>query len=172
VNSADSNAGNKDAMKDNTSTTTPITAKMPLSKADSMFVMKAAAGGMMEVQGGNTAQQNAMSDRVKNYGAMLVADHSKANSELMALASARGLTPPADLPADMKKHLDMMAKMKGKSFDRQYISMMLTDHKKDVADFEKQANGGNDPELKAFAAKTLPVLKMHLDSVQALSKMK
>jgi putative membrane protein len=90
----------------------------------------------------------------------------------MAIAAGRGITPPADLPADKKKHLADMAKMKGKSFDSHFISMMNTDHKKDIELFEKQAASGADAELKAFAAKTLPVLKMHLDTSQALSKIK
>lgn len=166
---------NTSTMDNNTTSTTSTGAtanRMPLSKDDSMFVMKAAVGGMLEVQSGTTAQQNGMNGRVKNFGTMLVNDHTKANNELMAIASARGIIPPAELPADKKKHLDDMAKMKGKSFDSHFISMMTTDHKQDIADFEKQANSGTDPELKAFAAKTLPVLKMHLDSVQALGKMK
>jgi putative membrane protein len=150
-------------------TTTPAT---PLNKADSTFVMKAAMGGMMEVEAGNIAQQNAQSDRVKAFGSMMVKDHSAANQELMTFASGRGITIPTELPADMKKHLDGMRNMKGKAFDNHYISMMLSDHKKDVGEFEKQSNSANDAELKSWAAKTLPVLKTHLDSVQALSKAK
>ncbi|MDQ6608990.1 MAG: DUF4142 domain-containing protein [Bacteroidota bacterium] len=152
-------------------TTTPTYSKMPLSKDDSMFVMKAAMGGMMEVDAGNLAQQNAANDRVKDFGMMLVKDHSKANAELTSIAAAKGLTVPATVNADMKKKEEEMAKMKGKSFDSHYMSMMLTDHKKDIADFEKAASSANDPDLKAFADKTLPVLKMHLDSAQAISKM-
>jgi putative membrane protein len=170
---ANSGTTNTTTMDNNTnSATTSTAAKLPLSKDDSMFVMKAAVGGMLEVQSGTTAQQNGVNDRVKNFGTMLVNDHTKANSELMAIASGRGITPPADLPADKKKHLDDMAKMKGKSFDSHFISMMNADHKKDIELFEKQANSGADAELKAFAAKTLPVLKMHLDTAQALSKAK
>ena len=150
-------------------TTTPAT---PLDAKDSAFVMKAAMGGMMEVEGGKTAQQNGASDRVKSYGAMMVNDHGKANAELMSLAASKGITLPAALPADKQKHMDEMAKMKGKSFDQHYVSMMLKDHKEDIADFEKAANGAKDADLKAWAAKTLPTLKTHLDSVQAISKMK
>jgi putative membrane protein len=178
---ADTNMRNADSACGTTSnsttstganTTTTTANAGPLNSADSAFVMKAAVGGMLEVQSGTTAQQNGMNERVKGFGTMLVNDHTKANSELMAIASSRGITPPADLPADKKKHLTDMAKMKGKSFDNHFITMMNADHKKDVELFEKQANSGTDPELKAFAAKTLPVLKMHLDSAQALSKMK
>ena len=151
-------------------TTTTTASKTPLNAADSSFVMRAAAGGMMEVEAGNLAQQNAQSDRVKAFGSMMVKDHSAANQELTSLASGRGITLPAELPADMKKHVDMMRNMKGKQFDTHYMSMMLSDHKKDVAEFEKQSNSANDADLKAWASKTLPTLKMHLDSAQAINK--
>lgn len=144
----------------------------PLSKADSTFVMKAAAGGMEEVEMGNLAQQNASSQRVKDFGAMMVRDHSKANDELKSFASGRGLTLPAALPADKQKDLDMMRKMTGKSFDQHYVNMMVQDHQKDVNEFKKQSTSGADQQLKDWAGKTLPVLQMHLDSIQAIKKSK
>jgi putative membrane protein len=152
--------------------TVSTASKTPLNAKDSEFVMKAAAGGMMEVSAGNTAQTNAMNGRVKAFGAMMVSDHSKANSELMSLASAKGITLPAALPANEQKHVDEMSKLKGKDFDNHYMSMMLNDHKKDVAEFEKEASSATDTDLKAWAAKTLPTLKAHLDSAQAISKSK
>ena len=90
----------------------------------------------MEVEAGNLAQQNAASDRVKAFGTMMVNDHNKANSELMALASGRGATPPTALPADMQTHMEQMRKMTGKAFDKHYMSMMVNDHQKTIADFE------------------------------------
>lgn len=165
------NAMNNSTMDTNAnSTTTPAsTSRMPLSKTDSTFVMKAAAGGMMEVDAGNIAQTNAMNDRVKAFGTMMVNDHSKANSELMSLAASRGITLPTELPADMKKHDEELAKLKGKAFDSHYMNMMLTDHKKDIAEFEKAAKS-SDADIQAFATRTLPTLKVHLDSAQAISK--
>jgi putative membrane protein len=175
MNGGDSNnAMNNSATTDNNNSTTAANNNMnktPLAKDDSVFVMKAAMGGMMEVEAGNMAQTNAMNDRVKSFGMMMVNDHTKANSELMSLVSGRA-TLPTEMSADMKKHGEAMSKMKGKDFDRHYMSMMLNDHKKDIALFEKQASSGTDADLKAFAAKTLPTLKMHLDSAQAISKMK
>ena len=140
-----------------------------LNKEDSTFVMKAAMGGMEEVQGGQAAQQNGQNDRVKNFGQMMVNDHGKANQELMSLASAKGITIPTTLPTDKQKMVDQMKGMQGASFDKHYMGMMVTDHKKDVAEFEKEAKSANDPDLKAWAAKTLPVLKTHLDSAQAIN---
>ena len=164
TNSADS--ANSSANNTSTATTTGT----PLSTQDSTFVMKAAMGGMMEVEGGNTAQQNAANDRVKAFGTMMVNDHSKANSELMSLAQQHGLMVPTTLPADMQSHLKEMGNMKGASFDKHYMGMMVSDHAKDIAEFEKQANNGNDPDLKAWAAKTLPTLRMHADSATAINK--
>ena len=174
VQKTDSNtAGTTSADNNNTSATTSATSsKLPLNKADSAFVMKAAAGGMMEVEAGNIAKQNAQSERVKNFANMMVNDHTKSNQELMNFVSGRGMNLPTTMPTDMQKHLDAMRKMKGKAFDNHYMSMMVGDHRKTVADFEKQANGGGDTELKSWAAKTLPTLKMHMDSATAISKTK
>ncbi|HEU4471775.1 MAG TPA: DUF4142 domain-containing protein [Flavisolibacter sp.] len=144
----------------------------PITREDSMFVMEAAAGGMMEVEAGNLAQQNGANQRVKDYGAMMVRDHGRANDELKSFASSRGMTLPASLPPDMQKHLEDMRKMTGKSFDQHYVSMMVDHHNKDITKFRNQSTGGGDAELKAWAGKTLPVLQMHKDSIDAIRKMK
>ena len=141
----------------------------PLNREDSLFVMEAAVGGIMEVESGNLAQQNATSQRVKDFGAMMVADHSKANSELKSLVGSRVMIPDS-LPADKKKHVEQMRKMKGKSFDNHYLNMMVDDHKKTIAKFQKQSQSGADAQLKNWATATLPTLQKHLDSVQAIKK--
>src|SRR6476661_2135949 len=136
----------------------------PIPKEDSLFVLEAAKGGMMEVEAGNLAQQNAASQRVKDFGAMMVRDHSAANNELKSLVSGRGITLPDSLSGDMRKHLDAMKKMTGKAFDSHYVSMMLNDHKKDVSKFEKESKDAKDADIRNWAGKTLPTLKTHLDS--------
>lgn len=171
-NMSTSNTSTTNDTSNMSSATAPTVSKTPLGKDDSTFAMKAAVGGMMEVESGNVAQQNAQSDRIKSYGAMMVKDHGAANQELASLATTKGLTIPMALPADKQKHVNDMKGMKGKSFDSHYISMMLNDHKKTIADFEKESSNGKDPDLKAWASKTLPTLKAHLDSIQAISKAK
>jgi putative membrane protein len=163
-----STATGTDTMSTADNNTTVNTA--PLSKDDSAFVMEAAIGGLMEVQAGQIAQQNAQNQRVKDFGGMMVTDHSKANDELKSYASGHGITLPTELPADKQKHIDAMKNMKGAAFDKHYISMMLDDHKEDVGKFQKQSTSANDAQLKTWAANTLPVLQKHLDSVQAIKK--
>ncbi|EOR96137.1 putative outer membrane protein [Arcticibacter svalbardensis MN12-7] len=138
------------------------------SNFNTTFAVKAGAGGMMEVELGTIAQQNAKSPRVKGFGAMMVKDHTKANKELMALATSKGITIPSTMPVEMQNHINEMKKMKGADFDKHYMSMMTDDHKEDIDLFEKASKNAPDADIKAFATKTLPVLNTHLDSAKAI----
>lgn len=158
-------------MSGTTSDTSNMSSAAPLEKMDRDFVMKAAGGGMMEVELGNIAQQNAASQRVKDFGAMMVRDHSNANNELTSFASRRNLMLNTDsLMALHKSHIDNLKNKTGASFDKAYMSMMVNDHKKDVSEFEKASKMCKDQECLAWAGKTLPTLQMHLDSAQAINK--
>src|SRR5215470_7322364 len=125
-------------------------------------------GGLQEVELGHVAAQKGTSDAVKQFGQRMVDDHSKANSELMTLASSKGVTLPTALDEKHQKEVTKLTAMSGAEFDRTYSKMMLSDHTKDVAEFEKQSTKAADPDLKAFAAKTLPTLQEHLQLAKAL----
>src|SRR6266568_4267618 len=132
-----------------------------LSAADKTFMMNAAKGGMMEVEWGKLAAQNGQNADVKKFGNRMMTDHSKANSELMALAKEEGVSLPG-------------AKSPGKwKSDKDYMDMMVKDHQADLAEFQKEAQSGTDPDLKAFAAKYSKVVQQHLDlAKQTQSKLK
>ena len=98
----------------------------------------------------------------------MVDDHSKANEELMSLASSKGMTLPTALDEKHQKDVTKLSAMSGAEFDRAYSRMMLSDHNKDVKEFEKQSTKGGDADLKAFASKTLPTLQEHLQMARAL----
>lgn len=138
-------------------------------KDDKDFLMEAASGGMMEVELGKIAATNAQSAKVKEFGKMMVTDHSKANTELKSVATKKNITLTADLMDDHKKHVDMLRSKKGAEFDKAYMDMMVDDHKKDVDEFEDEANKGTDADIKAFAAKTLPVLKKHMQAAESIN---
>jgi putative membrane protein len=125
-----------------------------LSAADKSFMMNAAKGGMMEVEWGKVAAQNAQNADVKKFGNRMVTDHSKANSELMALAKEEGVSlPGAKAPGKWKS-------------DKDYIDMMVKDHQADLAEFQKEAQSGSDPDLKKFAEKYSKVVSAHLKLAQ------
>ena len=142
----------------------------PADSATVMFINKAASGGMMEVQLGNLAQEQAQSQRVKDFGAMMVRDHGKANDELKSLASGKNVSISDSLMPDHKHHVADLRKRKGAAFDKAYMNMMVQDHQKDIQEFEKASNNLSDGEVKAFATRTLPTLKTHLDSATAITK--
>jgi len=122
-----------------------------LSAKDKSFMMKAAKGGMMEVEWGKLAAEKGQNADVKKFGNRMVTDHSKANNELMALAKEEGVTLPAE-----------KAGGKWKS-DKDYMDMMVKDHEGDLAEFQDEAKNGSDPDLKKFADKYSKVVKKHLD---------
>ena len=144
-----------------------------LSSDDRDFLTKAAQGGLMEVELGRLAAQKAQSADVKRFGQRMVDDHSKANTELKTLASAKGMTVPTDLSADGKEAQTKLSKLSGADFDKEYMTLMVDDHQEDVAEFEKESRDADDPDVKAFAAKTLPTLQQHLQMAQSInSKLK
>jgi putative membrane protein len=141
-----------------------------LSRGDANFIREAAQGGMMEVKLGQTAKDHAQNSDVKNYGEMLVKDHSKANDKLSQLASEKGV----NLAKDMEpKHTDMIKdfeKKSGADFDRDFIEHAIKDHRKDISKFERASRDLNDSELKAFATETLPTLRNHLAEAERIAK--
>ncbi|HEX5123916.1 MAG TPA: DUF4142 domain-containing protein [Rhodanobacteraceae bacterium] len=132
------------------------------ASADSDFVMKAAQGGTEEVELGQLAATQAGSADVKQFGQRMVTDHSTANDELKTVAAKSGATVPADLSKKQQSDKAKLSKLNGAEFDKAYMKMMVSDHKEDIAEFEKEAKSGKDPDVKAFASKTLPTLKEHL----------
>jgi putative membrane protein len=144
----------------------PETADSKSSTGDSAWVMKVAKGGMAEVELGKLATEKAASDEVKKFGQRMVDDHSKANDDLKTLAQNKKITLPADMDPKEKALRDRLSKLSGAAFDRAYMQAMLADHRQDVAEFRKEANSGKDPDVKAFAAKTLPTLEEHLKIAQ------
>ena len=133
-----------------------------LSKDDLDFITKAAQGSRTEIALGHEATTQAASADVKAFGQRMMADHGKANDELRQLAAQKHVDLPAKLDDDHEKDVDKLGKMKGKDFDKEYADDMVDDHEKDVDEFKKASQSLKDPDLKAWANKTLPVLEHHL----------
>ncbi len=144
----------------------------PVNEKDSKFLTSAASGAMMEVELGNLAQQQGVNARVKEFGAMMVRDHSKANDELKKIAAERQVTLPAELSNHHQMMVDDLKKKTGKDFDKAYIDMMVDDHHEDIEAFKDAAGNAVESDIRGFAARTLPTLQTHLDSAQAIKNSK
>jgi putative membrane protein len=136
---------------------------------DSSFYKNAAEGGMSEVELGQLAQQKATNPAVKDFGAMMVKDHSAANEKLKALAASKQVSLPSSPSVMQKASKTKLNMMSGDTFDKSYVKGMIDDHKDDIKEFQKEASEGKDPEARAFATATLPVLQMHLQKIQAIA---
>ncbi len=154
-------------------TTAAVTSTAPLSAADKDFVMKVAEGGMLEVDLGQLAAAKAMSQDVKDFGNRMVTDHGKANDELKAIAAGKGLTVPTQPGDEEKKLSNELSQKSGAAFDKAYIAEMIKGHDMVAKNLDKASKELTDPDLKAFVAKTLPVVQDHLNMAKQIdSKLK
>jgi putative membrane protein len=124
------------------------------------FVTKAAQGGLTEVAVSKAAAASSQDPKVKQFAEQMVRDHSKANDELASLAKSKGLQVPTSLDAQHQAIVQKLSNKKGPEFDAAYGKQMKEDHAKTVALFQA-ATRTSDPELAAFAKKTLPTLSEH-----------
>jgi putative membrane protein len=132
------------------------------------FAKDASTGGMMEVELGNLAQQKAKSQKVKDFGKMMVDDHTKLNNEFKDIASKKSIDLPATVTDDQRKEIDDLSKKSGADFDKAYVNMMVDDHKKDIAAFKKAEGDVSDNDVKNFITNSLPTLQKHLDAIEAI----
>jgi putative membrane protein len=139
------------------------------SSADKSFMKKAAEAGTFEVQAGQLASQTSQNPDVKAFADKMVTDHTKVGGDLSTLASSKGVTLPTDPSLTQKAKLKILSKETGSHFDSTYAKdEAVAAHKDTIALFEKEANKGTDPDVKAFAQNTLPALRGHLQMAQDL----
>jgi putative membrane protein len=136
---------------------------------DAAFYKHAAQGGLAEVELGDLARHKSSNMDVKEFGAMMVKDHSAANDKLKAVAASKNITLPAHLSVGERAEKGKLELLSGDTFDKSYIKGMIKDHQEDIAEFNKEADSGQDPDAVAFAKATLPTLKEHLAKIQSIA---
>ena len=166
----DSKSDTSTSMNTTDTTSKMSTVTMSVDQPTSEFMTKVADVGMTEVKLGQMAQDKAMSQRVKDFGAMMVKDHTAAGDELKTMARQKNVTLPETMSNDHQKKTDDLNKKTGKDFDKAYIKAMVDGHQSAVSDFEKASKNTKDADVKAWVDKTLPTLRMHLDSAKAIQK--
>lgn len=143
-------------------TASPVAATT--SSEDQDFVTKAALAGMTEIQTGEMAEARAQRPEVRSLAEKLVTDHTAAAAALKTAASE--YTVPSLLDQAHQAKIDDINNSDTESFDRDYLDLQEEEHEQAVALFEDYSLNGADPELKAFAATTLPTLRTHLEGVR------
>lgn len=137
-------------------------ANTQLSPMDRAFIRDAAQGNKAEVMLGKLAAEKSSNPEVKKFADRMIRDHSKAEEQLEQLADNEGVQVPAQPSAKARMTDDELQKLSGDQFDKTYMSDMLKDHKQDIAAFKHEDQSGSNPQVKEFAAQTLPILESHL----------
>jgi putative membrane protein len=141
-------------------------ATQQLAQDDMEFATKAAEGGLKEVKFGELAKQQGVRDEVKQLGQRMVDDHGKSNIKLKQIAEDKSIELPQQLSDEDQQKYDELQQKSGAEFDQAYTDEMVSDHEKDIDEFQEYADQGTDPDLTSFAGQSLPMLKEHLQLAQ------
>ena len=163
--------GNQDSAYIDTDKAVAYHASAAPEKEDVKFAVAAANMNLTETVLGKLAQKNGRDLKVKNFGTMLIKDLAKNSKKLTALAKAKHITLPETPEAADKKTIDSLTQIPANNFDKAYISTMTARHKNDIQVFETASKYCFDPDIKKFAAQTLPRLKNHLDAINKVNEM-
>lgn len=139
-------------------------------KKDAAFAVEVADAGMFEIKLGELAQTNATSEAVKKFGREMVKNHKMLNEELTSVAESKNIVLPLSLSEKNQDAYNELSAKKGTEFDKVYTDWTVKDHKKAVGVFEKEADKGEDPDLKTWAMSKLTILNHHLEMAEELQK--
>lgn len=134
------------------------------------FIRQAIAGNLAEIKVGQLAQQKGASEGVRNFGTVLEQDHSTANRQAMSAAAALGVTAPAGPSRKEEAQYRHLASLSGARFDEAFVKAMVEDHRKDIAQYEKQAKAAGKGPAASYAGTSLPTLQKHLRLAESLER--
>jgi putative membrane protein len=135
---------------------------------DKEFACKVSASGLAEVNLSELAARFSRNPAVRQFAQEMLADHKRANQELIQMANRRSIKLPGEMNEDHKKCFDKLKKLSGAEFDREYMEAMVKDHEKAVEAFEKESKEGKDEAMKKWAGQLTPILKHHLETARKL----
>lgn len=136
---------------------------------DQSFYKNLAEGGIAEVEAGKLAQSKGSTQAVKDFGAMMVKDHSAANDKLKTLASGEGIDLPTTSSTSQMASKAKLELLSGDSFDKAYIKNQISAHRQTVSLLKKEASSGQDAKAKAFATEVLPTVTGHLKKIEHIA---
>ena len=134
--------------------------------ADMGFVREAASGNLMEIQLGQLAQNKASNPAVKQFAQRMVADHNNLENQLTSVASSGGQSFTPTMDSRHQNQINKLQGLSGAEFDRNYMSLMIRAHQRDVNNFQTQSQSANSAQVRTLATNSLPVLQQHLSLAQ------
>ena len=149
----------------------PGTAPTSQDFGEKTFISKGLEGDQSEMQMGQLAEQKSQSNDVKQLAQRLVNDHTQMDEKwFKPLATQMGVSLPKGPSKKDKKMAEKMQALSGNDFDSQWLTMMLKDHKKDLKEFQDEANAAQDPSVKQIAQQGATVISQHLQLIEQVAK--
>ena len=136
---------------------------------DASFFKNAAEGGISEVDAGTLAQQKGNSQAVKDFGSMMVKDHTAANDKLKTLAASKNVSLPTSASMGQMATKAKLEVLSGDTFDKSYIKGQVKAHHDTIVLFKKEIAAGQDADAKGFATATLPTLQAHMKKINTIA---
>jgi len=138
------------------------------SATDRDFLMKAAQGGMFEVESSRVALMKTTSNPVRDFANMMVNDHGRANQELAQLVTNKGGMLPQQLEGEHQRDVDHLRRLDGAEFEREYVSAQISAHDDAIRLFDQAARNVQDEDIRSFASRTLPTLRKHREQLDTI----
>lgn len=133
------------------------------------FLRDALEGANSEIMLGQMAASQARSPAVREFGRVLVADHSMARDQIVSLARHYGVRPTREASDEARDERARLMRLRGREFDREFVNYMVDDHRKDIDHFRDQAQEMQGP-VSEFARGQLPALRRHLEMARSLDR--
>ncbi len=164
-------ASGQTGMQSGTQATASGTGTSTLSRADQKIIKDMAMANLSEIEAGRMAQGKSQNEQVKNFAQQMIDDHTKALGEVQQLAQAKGVALPTELDRTHRRRNERLGALAGDTFDRAYMSQAgVSEHKKTHGLLRQAQARAKDPDVKALAARTMPIVDQHLNSAQQLHK--
>ena len=147
--------------KPSTSTATAIT--------DSAYVREAIGANRLEVRMGTLASQRASNSAVRQFAQTMVTDHTSMGQQWTSLASQSGLPSSVALTATQQQSYDVLSRISGAEFDRQYMQAMISDHEQDVSALQRMASSARSSQVKELATSSLSTTQQQLATARQVA---
>jgi putative membrane protein len=134
------------------------------------FVNESASSSMLEVELGQLAQEKAKSQEVKDFAQMLANDHRQVNERLTSIVQGKNMQVPQMMKEDHQNKMEDLREKSGQEFDKEYMSMVVDMHEKDIDKFEDMRDEVQDPELQSWVENTLASMRQHLQEAEQIKE--
>ena len=142
-----------------------------IEKDDITFANNAATISLSEIELGKLAIEKGSDKRIKNFGTLLVKQHTKTHRKLKLIALAKKLTLPTAPDTITQKEITSLSQLSGKAFDKAFLDQTTADQEKNLQLFEAAAKRVYDKDLRKIANRDVLVIKRHIYALNGIRAM-